>query len=384
MIKSYGVPDKHTPGNIGDTYQDLSTGNLYRCSAVITNPIEYQFMDIYAKSPKTEYDWNELLKEDTLKAFLDVRGYEYLFYNCYSLTTVPQLDTSNATDTRGMFSRCTSLTTVPQLDTSKVTNMFSMFEQCTSLTTIPQLDTSKVTDMSNMFNYCTSLTTVPQLDTRKVTNMNNMFQSCKSLTTIQQLDMINVTSAKSMFYDCYKLITIPQLDTSKVTRMNAMFQNCSSLTTIPQLDTSNVTDMSYMFQSCRSLTTIQQLDMINVNSASSMFYNCVKLTNLSIKNIKVDLQVGSGTSYGHLLTVDSLLGLCKELITASSSKTLIIGSANLNKLANVYVKRITITDEMREDDPLIDQKIPFEVCDSTDNGAVLIKNYTKSKKWTLI
>lgn len=56
MIKSYGVPDKHTPGNIGDIYQDLSTGNLYRCSAVITNPIEYQFMDIYAKSPKTEYD----------------------------------------------------------------------------------------------------------------------------------------------------------------------------------------------------------------------------------------------------------------------------------------------------------------------------------------
>ena len=383
MIKSYGVPDKHTPGNIGDIYQDLSTGNLYRCSAVITNPIEYQFMDIYAKSPKTEYDWNELLKEDTLKAFLDVRGYKYLFYNCYSLTTVPQLDTSNATDTRGMFSRCTSLTTVPQLDTSKDTNMFCMFEQCTSLITIPQLDTSKVTNMSmmfyncnslttipqldtsnvtdtsNMFNYCTSLTTIPQLDTSKVTNMNNMFQSCKSLTTIPQLDMINVTSAKSMFYDCNSLTTIPQLDTSKVTKMNNMFQNC------------------------KSLTTIQQLDMINVNSTSSMFYNCVKLTNLSIKNIKVDLQVGSGISYGHLLTVDSLLGLCKELITASSSKSLTIGSANLNKLANVYVKRITITDEMREEDPLIDQKIPFEVCNSTDEGAVLITNYTKSKKWTL-
>ena len=383
MIKSYGVPDKHTPGNIGDIYQDLSTGNLYRCSAVITNPIEYQFMDIYAKSPKTEYDWNELLKEDTLKAFLDVRGYEYLFYNCTSLTTVPQLDTSNATDTRGMFSRCTSLTTVPQLDTSKDTNMFCMFEQCTSLITIPQLDTSKVTNMSmmfynckslttipqldtsnvtdtsNMFNYCTSLTTIPQLDTSKVTNMNNMFQSCKSLTTIPQLDMINVTSAKSMFYDCNSLTTIPQLDTSKVTKMNNMFQNC------------------------KSLTTIQQLDMINVNSTSSMFYNCVKLTNLSIKNIKVDLQVGSGISYGHLLTVDSLLGLCKELITASSSKSLTIGSANLNKLANVYVKRITITDEMREEDPLIDQKIPFEVCNSTDEGAVLITNYTKSKKWTL-
>ena len=314
MIKSYGVPDKHTPGNIGDIYQDLSTGKIYRCSAVITNPIEYQFMDIYAKSPKTEYDWNELLKEDTLKAFLDVR-------------------------------QCNNL-----------------FKDSSSLTTIPQLDTSNVTNMSGMFNNCKSLTTIPQLDTSNVTNMNSMFFGCKSLTTI------------------------PQLDTSNVISINAMFQNCSSLTTIPQLDTSNVTNMSYMFYNSSSITTISQLDMSNVttnNNTSNMFYNCVQMTNLSIKNIKTNLQVGSGTSYGYLLTVDSLLGLCKELITTSSSKTLTIGSANLNKLANVYVKRITITDEMREEDPLIDQKIPFEVCDSTDEGAVLISNYTKSKKWTL-
>ena len=290
MKKSYGVPDKHTPGNIGDIYQDLSTGKIYRCSAVITNPIEYQFMDIYAKSPKTEYDWNELLKEDTLKAFLDVRQCNNLFKDCKSLTTIPQLDTSN------------------------------------------------------------------------VTNMSGMFNNCKSLTTI------------------------PQLDTSNVTNMNSMFFSCSSLTAIPQLDTSNVTNMSYMFYDSSSITTISQLDMSNVttnNNTSNMFYNCVQMTNLSIKNIKTNLQVGSGTSYGYLLTVDSLLGLCKELITTSSSKTLTIGSANLNKLANVYVKRITITDEMREEDPLIDQKIPFEVCDSTDEGAVLITNYAKSKKWTL-
>ena len=383
MIKSYGVPDKHTPGNIGDIYQDLSTGNLYRCSAVITNPIEYQFMDIYAKSPKTEYDWNELLKEDTLKAFLDVRQCNYLFYNCSSLTTIPQLDTSNATSMNSMFTGCGSLTTIPQLDTSNVTSMNSMFNGCSSLTTIPQLDTSNVTSMNSMFNVCSSLTTIPQLDTSNVTNMSYMFNGCSSLTTIPQLDTSNVTNMGSMFTKCSSLTTIPQLDTSNVTNMNYMFINCSSLTTIPQLDTSNVTSMSYMFNGCSSLTTILQLDTSNVTNMNSMFNGCVKMTNLSIKNIKVDLQVGSGTSYGHLLTVDSLLGLCKELITTSSSKSLTIGSANLNKLANVYVKRITITDEMREEDPLIDQKIPFEVCDSTDEGAVLITNYTKSKKWTL-
>ena len=137
------------------------------------------------------------------------------------------------TDMSYMLSNCYSLTVIPQLDTSAVTNMSYMFSSCYSLTAVPQLDTSAVTNMSYMFSNCYSLTVIPQLDTSAVTNMNRMLSSCNSLTAI------------------------PQLDTSAVTDMKYMFNGCKSLTVIPQLDTSAVTDMKYMFGGgCYSLTAI--------------------------------------------------------------------------------------------------------------------------------
>jgi surface protein len=57
-----------------------------------------------------------------------------MFYNCYSLVSIPQLDTASVTDMSSMFSGCYSLVSIPQLDTASVTNMSSMFNNCNSLT----------------------------------------------------------------------------------------------------------------------------------------------------------------------------------------------------------------------------------------------------------
>ena len=226
-------------------------------------------------------------------------------------------------------------------------------------------------------------TVMGSLDLTSVKDMRDMFNGCSSLTTIPEIDTSNVTQMLRMFNRCSSLTTIPQLNMSKTVSSLQMFNACSSLTEIPPLDTRNVTNMYKMFSGCTSLITISKLDMRSVTEAGGIVLGCTLLENCSFVNIKTNLQVSSGTQYGHLLTVESLLFLIKELIATNSELELTIGVANLNKLSNVYVKLISVTDEMKAEDEFIDQKLPFEVCKSTDEGAMLITDYVRLKKWTL-
>ena len=138
-----------------------------------------------------------------LRSPLTVEGTsaEYMFYGC-PLNELPQLDTSNVTDTTSMFDACKNITTIPQIDTSNVTRMNQMFYQCSNLTTIPQIDTSKVTTMTYMFGYCSNLTTIPQIDTSKLENMAYMFYSCTNLTTIPQLNGGKISILSQAFGNC--------------------------------------------------------------------------------------------------------------------------------------------------------------------------------------
>lgn len=197
-------------------------------------------------------------------------------------------------------------------------------------------------------------------------------------------DTKNVTDMEQMFYSHSYVVYVPSMNTSKVTNMTAMFSGCKNLYRVGALDTRKVTNMDMMFYNCcNKLREPPELDMISVTSADSMFFNCQVLEKCWLKNIKISIQVGSGSSYGHLLTEESLLFMIKELINTGSLKTFTIGTANLEKLASIYVKKITITDEMRAEDENIDLKLPFEVCTSTTSGAQLITSYVTSKNWTL-
>lgn len=309
-----------------------------------------------------------------------------MFYYCDNLSKVKNINTRNATDLSGMFSNCSdNFYTAPWLDTSNVTNMSSIFSSCNHLTKIPLYDTSNVTKMDYMFMYCRSLTTIPQLNTSNVTSMENMFASCSNLTAIPQLNTSNVTNMRGMFSSCTNLTAIPQLDTSNVKQMQSMFSGCANLTTIPQLDTSKCINFMSMFNKCANLITAPILDFINTKSnyqgiaTNTVFSGCTNLTNLTIKNIWLNLYIGSGTSWGHLLTLDSLINTCKECIKQTSSRTLTVGTANLEKLANVYVK---FTDPSQTEIDVLD-KGDIVVCESTDEGAMLISDYMTLKSWTL-
>ena len=107
-----------------------------------------------------------------------------MFYQCYSLQSVPLFNTINVTNMAYMFYSCVSLQSVPLFNTSNVTNMGYMFNSCTSLQSVPLFNTINVNNMQNMFNGCLSLQSVPLFNTANVTNMVNTFYNCSSLQSV--------------------------------------------------------------------------------------------------------------------------------------------------------------------------------------------------------
>lgn len=297
------------------------------------------------------------------------------------------LDTSKITDTQYMFYNCVNLTTVLLFDTSNVVDMRNMFYFCSSLQTIPLFNTSKVKNMNYTFNYCRNLQSIPLFDTSNVEKMDSTFNNCNQIKEIPHFNTSKVTNMYSLMGWCYNIETIPQFDTSNVLDMSYLCTNCIKLKTVPQLDTRKVMRFNYAFNNCVELETIQSLDLINaINNLTWMFQGCTKLTNLNIYNIKSSLQIGSGTDWGHLLTVESLVNTVQQLWDYSggtTTYTLTMGTANIEKIANIYVKLITPTAEQIEADPYIESKKPCEVCESTDEGAMLLNDYANLKGWVI-
>lgn len=221
------------------------------------------------------------------------------------------------------------------------------------------------------------------VDFSNVTNMEEMFRESRGLTKVPHFNTSNATTMRWMFSGAEKMESIPAFDTSKVTSMKSCFGSNYELTSVPYLDTRKVTDMEMLFYACRKLSVVPAFDTRSVANFGEVFDGCTVLTECWFRNIKTTIRVGSGTSYGHLLTLESLLHLCKECRKSTSSRKLTVGTENLAKLEGIYVKLIDITDDMRAEDDLIDEKYPFVQCQSTDADAMTIQDYMALKMWSL-
>ena len=195
-------------------------------------------------------------------------------------------------------------------DTENVTTMTEMFKACKNLTALPSLDTSKVIDMSNMFEGCDNLLEVPMLNTSNVTLMVSMFWVCSKITTIPQFDTTNVTNMNSMFKQCSNLVTVPLLNTTNVTNMVDMFRGCTNLKVIPAFDTSNVTKFAALY------------------SGKGIFDGCTSLEEIHMIGMKESFNISASTKF----TRDALVEILNNLGTVTSTKTLTMGTDNLNKL----------------------------------------------------
>ena len=72
-----------------------------------------------------------------------ITDFSYMFSNCYSLQSIPLLDTSSGTNFSYMFYGCYSLQSIPLLDTSSGTDFRYMFYGCYSLSAGALYGTSK-------------------------------------------------------------------------------------------------------------------------------------------------------------------------------------------------------------------------------------------------
>lgn len=148
----------------------------------------------------------------SLKTLLDAtKSCYYLFFN-YKGTSVNDLISYN--------------------DTENVTNMNNMF-YLSSITTIPQLNTSNATAMSNMFSDCKNITSTPQLDMSNVTNMSNMFYNCNKLRTIDITYMNNTSSIENYNFakNCYSLTKLIIRNMNKIFELYSdAFTNCYHFT----------------------------------------------------------------------------------------------------------------------------------------------------------
>ena len=347
--------------------------------------------------------------------------FDYMFYGCpfygEQFMEIPLFDTSNAYSMTHMFDVTFSqggygyFIKLPPFNVSNASDL-SYFCCYARLVEFPNIDFSKKhVDLSYAFAYVEFKNTVVGDITLKSSNAHMFEQS-----NITRIGTLYLDSSNSSVYCDYMFASCNQLEEAPVivtdlplamsaflrstgitnlpeeyvgltlasTQFNDFVSGCTSLVDAYVPNTANATRMDGTFSGATKLERIHNaIDFRNASYASSTFKNCNKLSYVMIKNLKANLQLGSGTSYGHLLTVDCLVNACYELRDTGSVKTLTIGSANLAKLASVYVRSIEITDAMRAEDDLIDDKLPFERCESTDERATLIGDYILAKNWKL-
>ena len=220
----------------------------------------------------------------------------------------------------------------------------------------------------------------------KMTSFESMFNGYSDMTDedlafagFTKENTSQVTTVRAMFTDCSQITTLPEMDLSNCTDMIRFAQRCSNLKSVPMYNTRNVKSFESVLQLCRELVDGPCWDARNVTSFYSAFSWCDKMTNLGLKNIKVNLDLATCSA----LQIDSCINLVRECINTGSTRTIYFPRKLQAQIGSIYIKPIEITDEMREEDDLIGEKSPFEVCDSTDDGAILLTNYAPSKNWNI-
>ena len=188
----YGIGTFSSTGNfdVKGNLMSLLYGDNFKWQTDLTGKARV-FHNLFYNNTKLINAKDLALPATTLVSYC----YEYMFQDCTSLITAPELPAATLTNNcyNSMFSGCSSLTTAPNLPATTLANYCYnwMFKGCTSLAEAPELPATTLAEScyNSMFSGCSSLTTAPVLPAiTLVTNWYaSMFSGCSSLNYIKAM-----------------------------------------------------------------------------------------------------------------------------------------------------------------------------------------------------
>ncbi len=225
----------------------------------------------------------------------------YLFKDCYSLISAPELPATELTYScySGMFMGCTWLKQAPELPAIVLAEECyeCMFSSCSSLTQAPELPATVLAERcyNSMFSFCVSLTQVPELPATVLTEScyQSMFESCSSLTQAPKLPATVLTEYcyASMFQSCISLTQAPELPAMELAEgcYSSMFAS-SEIERAPKLPATKLAKSCYssMFWGCTNLTEAPELPATKIVARcyNHMFYLCESLSKVTVNIIE--------------------------------------------------------------------------------------------------
>jgi hypothetical protein len=101
---------------------------------------------------------------------------------CYSLVSLPAINTAAGTNFTNFCLNCVSLVSLPAINTAAGTNFTNFCQGCFSLVSLPAINTAAGTNFTNFCLNCVSLVSLPAINTAAGTNFTNFCQGCVSLS----------------------------------------------------------------------------------------------------------------------------------------------------------------------------------------------------------
>ena len=159
-------------------------------------------------------DMNEIISKNELDLSKwntnNITDMSYLFYNCSSLSSLPDIsnwNTNNITDMSYLFYNCSSLSSLPDIsnwNTNNITDMSYLFYNCSSLSSLPDIsnwNTNNIINISYLFYNCSSLSSLPEIsnwNTNNIINIIYLFSKCSILISLSDISKWNIKNVENM------------------------------------------------------------------------------------------------------------------------------------------------------------------------------------------